>query len=312
MKIVVTGGLGFMGSAFIRNVLKSDNSINLINIDKMSYAANKNNVKEVEELDNYHFFAIDIRFIETLRDELDNVDWIINFAAESHVDNSILDPDPFIASNIVGTHELLKFAMKKDIKILQISTDEVYGSLKEGYANEDMILNPSSPYSASKASADMLINGYHKTYGLKTIIIRSCNNYGEYQHPEKLIPKTILNGINNVSIPIYGNGINMREWIYVNDFVEAVKFLMNKGKFGEIYNVSTNKSLTNLQVVQTILKILNKDNTQIEYVEDRKGHDFRYAMETKKLKELGWNKKWTAFDKGIANTVNWYLNNRAW
>ena len=312
MKLLVTGGAGFIGSEFVREGVKR--GYDIVVVDKLTYAGDLDRLKEVKE--NITFYKADItnkEFIEHIfKTEKPKV--IVHFAAESHVDRSILDASPFIKTNVEGTQVLLDVA--KDIgvdKFINIATDEVYGELgHEGTFKEDSPLVPNSPYSSSKAAADMLGRAYYKTYKLPVITVRPSNNYGPWQYPEKLIPVVILKTLNNEKIPVYGTGQNVREWLYVSDCAEAIFEITEKGKIGEIYNVGSNQERRNIDVVKTILKILNKNEDLIEFVKDRPGHDFRYSLDTTKIKnELGWEAK-TTFEEGIEKTVKWYIENMAW
>ena len=312
MKLLVTGGAGFIGSEFVREGVKR--GYDIVVVDKLTYAGDLDRLKEVKE--NITFYKADItnkEFIEHIfKTEKPKV--VVHFAAESHVDRSILDASPFIKTNVEGTQVLLDVA--KDIgvdKFINIATDEVYGELgHEGTFKEDSPLVPNSPYSSSKAAADMLGRAYYKTYKLPVITVRPSNNYGPWQYPEKLIPVVILKTLNNEKIPVYGTGQNVREWLYVSDCAEAIFEITEKGKIGEIYNVGSNQERRNIDVVKTILKILNKNEDLIEFVKDRPGHDFRYSLDTTKIKnELGWEAK-TTFEEGIEKTVKWYIENMAW
>jgi dTDP-glucose 4,6-dehydratase len=312
LKLLVTGGAGFIGSEFVREGVKR--GYDIVVVDKLTYAGDLERLKEVEE--NITFYKADItnkEFIEHIfKTEKPKV--VVHFAAESHVDRSILDASPFIKTNVEGTQVLLDVA--KDIgvdKFINIATDEVYGELgEEGTFKEDSPLVPNSPYSSSKAAADMLGRAYYKTYKLPVITVRPSNNYGPWQYPEKLIPVVILKALNNEKIPVYGTGQNVREWLYVSDCTEAIFEIMEKGKIGEIYNVGSNQERRNIDVVKTILKLLHKKEDLIEFVKDRPGHDFRYSLDTTKIKnELGWEAK-TTFEEGIEKTVKWYIENMAW
>ncbi len=310
---LVTGGCGFIGSNFIRLILEEENDIQIVNLDKLTYAGNPNNLKDIENNPRYSFVKGDIADPDILLTiyEKNDIEIVINFAAESHVDRSIFSGDEFIHTNIQGTHNLLKFARKYDSKFIQISTDEVYGSIKEGYFKESEPLNPSSIYSASKASAEMIVNSYKKTYGLDTIITRSSNNFGPYQYPEKLIPRFITNLLRGKKLPVYGTGMNVRDWIYVEDNCKAVKLVIEKGKKGEIYNIGGGNEKTNIEITRMLLDKFGYSEDMIEYVEDRLGHDFRYAIDSTKIKNLGWKPEYsfeTAFDK----TIEWYKKNRDW
>jgi dTDP-glucose 4,6-dehydratase len=316
--ILVTGGAGFIGSNFINYMLnKYNRKYNIINIDVLTYAGNLDNIKPHRKYGlNYLFYIYDITNkiqMQKLFEET-YIDYIINFAAESHVDRSITSPYEFINTNIVGTYNLLELAREYGIKkFIQISTDEVYGSLgSEGYFTEETPISPNSPYSASKASADLLVKAYYETYKLPINITRCTNNYGSYQHPEKLIPKIITNALNDIEIPVYGDGLNVRDWIYVEDHCRAIDLILHKGKIGETYNVGSNNEKTNINIVKTILEHLGKPESLIKYVEDRKGHDRRYAIDATKItEELGWYSQYS-FVHGIQNTIDWYTKNEDW
>jgi dTDP-glucose 4,6-dehydratase len=314
MKILVTGGAGFIGSNFIRYQLENYDD-QIINVDKLSYAGNLDNLKAVENSPNYEFKKIDICNKEKIDQIMhQGIDYIVNFAAESHVDRSIKDPSVFVKTNIEGTQNLLDLALKFGVKkFVQISTDEVYGSLgPEGKFKEDSPLNPSSPYAASKAAADLLVKSYAKTYELPVNITRSSNNFGPYQYPEKLIPLFIINALQNEKLPLYGDGSNIRDWIYVKDNCRAIDLVMRRGDSGEIYNIGANNEKSNLEITQKILSLLSKSALLIKHVEDRKGHDFRYAVDTSKIKnELGWKVEYD-FEQAIEKTLNWYLDHKQW
>ncbi len=315
MKILITGGAGFIGSNFIQYMLNTHENMEIINLDLLTYCGNLENLKKIEDNPNYNFINGDITDKNLVLEIVqDNVDAIINFAAETHVDRSIQSPDIFVKTNVLGTQTLLEVANDQEIdKYIQISTDEVYGTLgKEGYFTEETPLQPNSPYSASKAGADLLVRSYNETYGLKTNITRCSNNYGPYQYPEKLIPLMINNALANKSLPIYGDGLNVRDWLHVHDHCRAIDLVLNKGKSGEIYNIGGNNEKTNIEIVNLILKALNKPKSLIEYVEDRLGHDRRYAIDFSKInKELNWKPEFT-FEKGIEETIKWYLDNKNW
>ncbi len=312
MKILVTGGAGFIGSEFVRQAIKRE--IELVVVDKLTYAGDLERLKEVK--DTISFYKADItnkEFIGYIFQK-EKPDVVVHWAAESHVDRSILDATPFIDTNVKGTQVLLDIAKKHDIeKFINIATDEVYGELgKEGEFYEDTPLNPSSPYSVSKASADMLGRAYYRTYDLPVITVRPSNNYGYWQYPEKLIPMVILKALKNEVIPVYGRGENVREWLFVSDCVEAVIEIINRGKAGEVYNIGSGEERTNIEVVKSILDILDKPESLIEYVQDRPGHDFRYALNIDKIKkEMGWRAK-IRFEDGIEKTVQWYIENIEW
>ncbi|TDQ00041.1 dTDP-glucose 4,6-dehydratase [Halanaerobium saccharolyticum] len=314
MKILVTGGAGFIGSNFIRYQLENYDD-QIINVDKLSYAGNLDNLKAVENSPNYEFKKLDICNKEKIDQIMhQGIDYIVNFAAESHVDRSIEDPSVFVKTNIEGTQNLLDLALKFGVKrFVQISTDEVYGSLgPEGKFKEDSPLNPSSPYAASKAAADLLVKSYAKTYELPVNITRSSNNFGPYQYPEKLIPLFIINALQNEKLPLYGDGSNIRDWIYVKDHCRAIDLVMRRGDSGEIYNIGANNEKSNLEITQKILSLLSKSELLIKHVEDRKGHDYRYAVDTSKIKnELGWKVEYD-FEQAVEKTLNWYLDHKQW
>ncbi|RKY30949.1 MAG: dTDP-glucose 4,6-dehydratase [Candidatus Omnitrophota bacterium] len=311
MNIVVTGGAGFIGSNFIKYILKKYPDYKILNIDKLTYAGNLDNLKEVENNKNYKFVKMDICERE-IEDLITGYDVIINFAAETHVDRAIENPEIFLKTDIFGTFNLLEISRKKKIeKYIQISTDEVYGSIENGSFDETSPLNPSNPYSASKASADLLVLSYFKTYKLPVNIIRSTNNYGPNQYPEKFIPLLITNGIDNKFLPIYGDGLYVREWLYVEDNCRAIDLILHKGEDGEIYNVSSGEERENIYVAKKILEILGKPESLIRFVKDRPGHDRRYSIKFEKLKKLGWEPLFK-FEDGLEKTVNWYIENEWW
>ncbi len=315
MKILVTGGAGFIGSNFVNYMVDKYPTYSIVNIDALTYAGNLENLKHCEGKPNYQFVKADIADIEKM-DQLigDGVDAVINFAAESHVDRSITNPGIFVQTNIQGTQVLLDAAKKHNIKkYVQVSTDEVYGSLGEdGYFTEQTPLSPNSPYSASKAGADLLVLAYHETFGLPVNITRCSNNYGPFHFPEKLIPLMIINALNDKKLPVYGDGKNVRDWLHVTDHCSAIDLVLHKGVTGEVYNVGGHNEKTNLEVVKEILKQLDKPESLIQYVEDRLGHDRRYAIDPTKLQqELGWEPKYT-FETGLKETVQWYLDNQDW
>ena len=295
-------------------MLNNHPNYKIINLDCLTYCGNLSNLKDVENNPNYEFIYGNINDKNLVRDLIKQVDCVVNFAAETHVDNSIKNPEIFIETNVSGTLNLLQTCKEIGIeRFIQISTDEVYGTLgKTGYFDENSPLAPNNPYSASKASADMLVRAYYKTYNLPAIITRCTNNYGPYQYPEKLIPYFISKLLKNEKVPIYGDGLNVRDWLYVYDHTSAIDIVLNKGKTGEIYNIGTNNEQTNLEIAKLILKIMNKDESYIDFVEDRLGHDKRYALSSKKIQnELNWKPK-VEFNEGITQTINWYLNNQNW
>lgn len=311
-RLLVTGGAGFIGSNFILYMMDKYPEYKITNLDALTYCANLNNLKTVEDNPNYEFIKGDITDDNLINKVVANMDYIINFAAESHVDRSIKDPQIFIKSNVLGTQVLLDAAKENNIeKYIQISTDEVYGSLgKTGFFTEETPLTPNSPYSASKAGADLIVRAYYKTFDLPINITRCSNNYGRFQFPEKLIPLMINNALENKKLPIYGDGKNIRDWLHVLDHCRAIDLVLHKGKIGEVYNIGGNNEIQNIDLVKLILKTLNKDESLINFVEDRLGHDRRYAIDSSKIqKELGWKPKYS-FNEGIKETINWYLNNR--
>ncbi|WP_428324969.1 dTDP-glucose 4,6-dehydratase [Nitrosopumilus sp.] len=311
-KILVTGGLGFIGSNFILFSIKKDSKIKITNIDACLTGSNKKNLKELKNSKNYKFVKANINNQKIIDDLVSKNDVIINFAAESHVDRSISNPRPFIQSNINGTYTILEAIRKYDKTLVHISTDEVYGSLKKNSATEIFPLNPSSPYSSSKASADLLVKSYHTTYGCDVKITRCTNNYGPRQFTEKLIPKVIINAMKNKSIPVYGNGKNIRDWLYVIDHCRAIRKVMTNGKSGEIYNIAGKNEINNNTIIKMILRTMNKPLSLMKYVKDRPGHDFRYSLDSTKIeKKLNWNPKFD-FENGIKETIAWYLNNKSW
>ncbi|MCH3910248.1 MAG: dTDP-glucose 4,6-dehydratase [Limosilactobacillus oris] len=316
MNILVTGGAGFIGSNFIHYMLEKHPDDNLINLDLLTYAGNIHNLDDVKDNSHYHFVKGNIvnrELVTHLVHEF-NIDHIVNFAAESHVDRSILHPEVFVETNVQGTLALLDVAKREGVeKFLQVSTDEVYGTLgATGYFTEESPLQPNSPYSASKASADMMVRAYYETYGLNVNITRCSNNYGPYQFPEKLIPLMTSNGMEGKDLPIYGNGKNIRDWLYVSDHCQAIDLVLRKGKPGEVYNVGGHNERTNNEIVHLIVDNLGISEDHIKYVKDRLGHDKRYAIDPTKIEtELGWQPEYT-FDTGIVKTIDWYKDNEDW
>lgn len=329
--ILVTGGAGFIGSNFITYMLKNEDCVEkLVNLDKLTYAGNLDNLREIENNSRYQFIKGDIRdkiVVENIFKEYE-IDTVVNFAAESHVDRSITEPEIFLTTNIIGTQTLLEAAkkywkiypddkynreFKNEVKYLQVSTDEVYGALgKKGMFQETTPLSPNSPYSASKASADMIVRAYYETYGIPINITRCSNNYGPYQFPEKLIPLMINNCINNKKLPVYGDGMQIRDWLHVKDHCIAINTVLHKGKVGEVYNIGGNNEKTNLEIVKLILNYLNKSEELISYVKDRPGHDRRYAIDNTKITtQLNWSPSYT-FEEGIVETIQWYLEKKEW
>jgi len=316
MKVLVTGGAGFIGSNFVRYMVKKYPEYQIVNLDLLTYAGNLENLKEIENKPNYKFVKGDIadhEFINGFFAE-EKFDYVINFAAESHVDRSITDPGIFVRTNVQGTQVLLDASKNIGVKkYLQVSTDEVYGTLGEtGYFTEETPLAPNSPYSASKAGADLLVRAYHETYGMPVNITRCSNNYGPFHFPEKLIPLMIINALHDKDLPVYGDGLNVRDWLYVEDHCEAIDTVLHKGVVGEVYNIGGNNEHTNIEIVKTILKHLGKPESLIKFVKDRPGHDRRYAIDATKIRtELGWEPKHT-FETGIKETIDWYLENKDW
>lgn len=327
---LVTGGAGFIGSNFIYYMLKKYSDIKIINLDKLTYAGNLENLKEIEHNPNYSFIQTDICDKERVEGIFkdNDIDYVVNFAAESHVDRSIREPEVFVKTNVLGTVTLLNAAkntwekeegFKQDKKYLQVSTDEVYGSLgDEGYFTEETPLDPHSPYSSSKTAADLMVKAYYDTYKMPVNITRCSNNYGPYQFPEKLIPLIVNNCLNKKPLPVYGDGMNIRDWLYVDDHCKAIDMVLSNGKIGEVYNVGGHNERTNIHIVKTIINYLGKNidssitEKLIKYVEDRKGHDRRYGIDPQKIKdELGWYPE-TTFEVGIEKTIKWYLDNKIW
>jgi dTDP-glucose 4,6-dehydratase len=316
MNILVTGGAGFIGSNFVRHMIETYPEYGIVNYDLLTYAGNLENLKDIESHKNYTFVKGDINNRE-LVDHLvkyHNIDVIVNFAAESHVDRSITEPDIFVKSNVLGTQALLDVAKANNLKkYVQVSTDEVYGSLGEtGYFTEETPLAPNSPYSASKAGGDMLVSAYHETFGMNVNITRCSNNYGPYHFPEKLIPLMVTNALEGKELPIYGDGKNVRDWLHVKDHCAAIDLVIHKGKSGEVYNVGGHNERTNNEIVHLIVEKLGASPELIKFVEDRLGHDRRYAIDPAKLEiELGWKPQYT-FDTGIVETIQWYVENQEW
>lgn len=327
--ILVTGGAGFIGSNFVKHMLATYD-YNIINMDSLTYAGNLENLTDIENNPKYIFIKADIRDREALDKifEEHHIDTVVNFAAESHVDRSIEDPELFLSTNILGTQALLDTAkkywkvnpedkhcrlFKEGVKYLQVSTDEVYGTLgKEGMFTETTPLAPNSPYSASKTGADLIVRAYHETFGMPINITRCSNNYGPYQFPEKLIPLMINNCLNNKELPVYGDGMQIRDWLHVKDHCTGIDTVLHKGKVGEVYNIGGNNEKANIEIVKLIIANLGKSEELIRYVQDRPGHDRRYAIDNSKItRELGWSPSYT-FEQGIKETIEWYLENQEW
>ena len=308
MKLLVTGGLGFIGSNFILKFLEDDNN-EVVNVDAEFYGSDNRNLSKIKDSEKYNFVKGNISNKKLMEEQISKCDAIVNFAAESHVDRSINDANPFLVSNIRGAFTILDIITKQKKRMIQISTDEVFGSLEKGTADEQSKFNPSSPYAATKAAAELLINSYITTFNSDVIITRCTNNFGPRQFPEKLIPKTIILANNDMKIPIYGTGKNIRDWIFVDDHCNAVYMALLKGNSGESYNISANNEIDNITIVKKILAIMNKSEDLIEFVEDRPGHDFRYSMTSRKISnELGWKQE-SNFDEGLKKTVEWNLGN---
>ncbi len=310
MRVLVTGGAGFIGSNFVRYILAEYPSTDVRVLDKLTYAGNVDNLKEV--LADVELIKGDIRDTQVVDRSMRDCDCVINFAAETHVDRSIVDAHAFVQTDIVGTHVLLEAAKGYGVKrYVQVSTDEVYGSIREGSFRETDPLNPSSPYAASKAGADLLVVSYVKTYSLPCAITRSSNNYGPYQHPEKLIPHFVTSALRNRPLTIYGRGDNVRDWLHVYDNCRAIDLVLRKGKDGEIYNIGAGNERSNLEVTNAILQLLGKPSTLMSFTTDRPGHDFRYSVDCSKIRKLGWRPE-TTFNEGLAQTVQWYEDNEWW
>jgi dTDP-glucose 4,6-dehydratase len=314
MKLLVTGGLGFIGSNFCRFMLKQHSDCELVNVDKIGIGANPANLRDIENDKRYTFIKGDICNPQLLHKIIRDVDAVVNIAAETHVDRSIADPYMFLKNNTVGTFTVLEAVRKhtKNARLVHVSTDEVYGQALEGSFTENTPANPSNPYSASKAAADMLALSYHKTYDLDVSITRCTNNFGPYQLPEKLIPKTIIRALRDLPIPIYGSGTNIRDWIYVQDHCEAVDAVLQDGKAGEVYNVSAGNEVPNIEIAKRILAVLHKPESLITFVEDRPGHDVRYSLDSAKARSLlGWQPKFS-FNESLESTIRWYVENERW
>jgi len=313
MKILVCGGAGFIGSAFIRNHLQHNPNSDIVNLDSLTIGSNLANLQSVEGNQSYQFVKGDIRNKSEVDSLVKDADAVINFAAETHVDRSIADPKPFLDTNILGTYCILEAVRKYDKQFIHVSTDEVYGDAEEQPSfDEYSQIRPSNPYAATKAAADHLVASYYRTYGINCITTRCTNNFGPYQFPEKLIPKTIIRALLNLKIPLYGNGLQIRSWIYVYDHVQAIDALLLHGRAGHVYNITAYNEITNKKIAEKILDILKKPHSMIEYVEDRPGHDKRYSINSSKIeREIEWKPQYE-FEKALEETVSWYLNNRQW
>jgi dTDP-glucose 4,6-dehydratase len=314
MKFLVTGGLGFIGSNFCRFMLRMHSDCELINVDKVGIGANPANLRDMENDKRYSFVKGDITNPQFMHKMIRDVDVVVNIAAETHVDRSISDPYLFLKNNTIGTFTVLEALRKynKKARLVHVSTDEIYGQALEGSFTENTPANPSNPYSASKAAADMFVLSYHKTYDLNVSITRCTNNFGPYQLPEKLIPKTIIRALRDLSIPIYGSGTNIRDWIYVEDHCEAVDVVLQRGKAGEVYNISAGNEIPNIEIAKKILALLDKPESLITFVEDRPGHDVRYSLDSTKARSMvGWQPKFS-FNESLESTVQWYVENEQW
>jgi len=316
MNVMVSGGAGFIGSNFIHYLLKNYSDIKVVNYDKLTYAGNLDNLRDAENDLRYTFVKGDICDAKLVEDVVkkQSVDQIVNFAAESHVDRSITGPEVFIKTDILGSFTLLEACRKFDVeKYIQISTDEVYGSIEKGSFKETDSMNPSSPYSASKASADLLVNSYYVTYDLPVYITRSSNNFGPYQYPEKLIPLFIIKALHDESLPVYGDGLNVRDWLYVEDNCRAIDLVRQQGKIGEVYNVGADNERTNIEITNIILRDLEKPKSLINFVKDRLGHDRRYSIDSNKIGKMGWcASKSQDFESTMKATIKWYVSNEKW
>ena len=312
MRLVVTGGAGFIGSNFVRFMLRRYDDLEVVNLDKLTYAGNLDNLRDVEDDARYTFVKGDICDAAVVRAALQGADAVVNFAAETHVDRSISGPQDFISTDVLGTHTLLEAVRELAIaRYVQISTDEVYGSTETGSFTEESDLAPSSPYSASKAGADLLVLAYHRTYGAPVLITRSSNNYGPWQYPEKIIPLFITNAIDGQALPVYGDGLNVRDWLYVDDNCAGIDAVLRKGALGEVYNIGGGNEVKNLALTRHILELLGKSPELIRFVADRPGHDRRYSIDCGKLQALGWHPA-TPFETGLERTVSWYRDNPTW
>ena len=312
MRLVVTGGAGFIGSNFVRFMLRRYADLEVVNLDKLTYAGNLENLRDVEDDARYSFVKGDICDSVVVGETLRGADAVVNFAAETHVDRSISGPQDFISTDVLGTHTLLEAVRELEIaRYVQISTDEVYGSTETGSFTEESDLAPSSPYSASKAGADLLVLAYHRTYGAPVLITRSSNNYGPWQYPEKIIPLFITNAIDEQALPVYGDGLNVRDWLHVDDNCAGIDAVLREGALGEVYNIGGGNEVENLTLTRRILELLGKSPELIRYVTDRPGHDRRYAIDCGKLRALGWSPA-TPFETGLESTVSWYRDNPAW
>ncbi len=311
MKIIVSGGAGFIGSNFVRYLLEQTDA-HVVVLDKLTHAGNRENLTKARDHERYGFMQGDIADLETVRRAIDGADIVINFAAESHVDRSILEPEAFLRTNVQGTFAMLEACRRDGVgRYLQVSTDEVYGEILEGSTPETAVLQPRSPYAASKAAGDLLVAAYHVTYGLPTLLTRGCNAFGPHQYPDRLIPITITEAIDDHPVPVYGDGLQIRDWLYVEDHCSAIDCVARKGIPGETYNIGAANLRTNLAVVERLLDLLPRPRSLVEHVPDRPGHDRGYSVDSTKLRSLGWNQR-QSFEQGLEQTVAWYLNNETW
>jgi dTDP-glucose 4,6-dehydratase len=310
MRLLVCGGAGFIGSNFVRLRLASSEDSSVV-LDKLTYAGRRESLRDVEDDPRFAFVHGAIEDSAAVAQAIEGADAVVNFAAETHVDRSIAEPDAFVRTHALGTHVLLEAARERGLRYLQVSTDEVYGSIADGSFSEDSPLEPSSPYSATKAGADLLVASYQRTFGLETLICRGSNNYGPYQYPEKLIPLMVLNALHGDRLPVYGDGLNVRNWLFVEDFAAAIAYVLGHGVAGQTYNVGGPDECDNLSVVHRIIELCEADPALIEFVADRPGHDRRYSLGSEKIAALGWRAQ-TRFDQGIERTVSWYRDNAWW
>jgi dTDP-glucose 4,6-dehydratase len=313
MRWLVTGGLGFIGSHFIRIALRERPGLEIVNLDAMTYAGNPANLRDVEGEPGYRFFKGDICDPRAVREAIDpGVDAVVNFAAETHVDRSINDPERFLRTDALGTHVLLDAVRERAVaRYLQVSTDEVYGDVAQGQSQESDPLRPRSPYAASKAAADLLTLAYRATFGTPVVITRGCNTYGPNQFPEKIVPLFVTNLLDDLPVPVYGDGLQIRDWLYVDDHARAILHVLEHGELGGVYNIGAATSRTNLELTRKLLELCERAETNVRYVQDRLGHDRRYAVDATKLRSLGWSPQ-VSFDEGIARTVQWYRENESW
>lgn len=312
MKLLVTGGAGFIGSNFVRYLLKGRDQVQVVNLDKLTYAGNPKNLEDLEHDLRYRFLKGDVADPSAVKEAIRGCEVVVHFAAETHVDRSIRDAEDFLRTNVIGTHVLLEAAKEEGVKrFLHISTDEVYGSLPEGFADEESPLHPNSPYAASKAAVDHLVLAFHATYGLPVVIVRASNNFGPLQFPEKFLPLMITNAIDDEPLPIYGDGLYVREWLFVEDFCEAIDLLLKQGETGQIYNVGSGEHRVNLELAQEILRILGRPKNLIQHVTDRLGHDRRYALQSHRIRTLGWRPQ-HRFEEGLHRTILWYQEHPQW